>query len=208
MKTIAEYKAWLATECPADEIRYLNTEKQEGAYIPIGIIEEKLDKFDEWGTEDFVFSLDRTGNIWFASGSVSLYIIIRDDAPNGEPEVCKRKVNGAVTFPISSKDENMDFAGTVLSLCIANASKKLGKQFGRHLNGRLDTGEHMPTIDMAFDKERDLALDELIAVETQDELNNVYEKHKKFHADRTFLDHASAMSKQFLAKTKVKTDEQ
>lgn len=208
MKTIAEFKAWLATECPTDEIRYLDEEKKEGAYIPIGIIEEKLDKFDEWGTENFVFSLDRTGNIWFASGSVSLYVVIRDDAPNGEPDHCKRVVNGAVTFPISSKDENMDFAGTVLSLCIANASKKLGKQFGRHLNGRLDTGEHMPTIDMTFERERDSALDELIAVKTQEELNLVYEKHKKFHADRTFLDHASALSKGFLAKTKVKADEQ
>jgi len=208
IQTIDELRAWLAKPCNESEIRYLDEEKKEGAYIPIGIIEEKLDTFNEWGTDDFVFSLDRTGNVWFASGSLSLYVAFHEGV-QGESLTFKKKVSGAVTFPISSKDENMDFAGTVLSLCIANASKKLGKQFGRHLNGRLDKGEHVPTIDMAFEKERDLALDELLTAKNQKELTEIYGKNKKFHQDRQFLDHASAISKQFLAKKKKEiTNEQ
>jgi hypothetical protein len=208
IQTIDELRLWLAKPCHESEVRYLDEEKKEGAYIPIGIIEEKLDTFNEWGTDDFVFSLDRTGNVWFASGSLVLYVAFHEGI-DGESLTFKKKVSGAVTFPISSKDENMDFAGTVLSLCIANASKKLGKQFGRHLNGRLDKGEHMPTIDMAFEKERDLALDDLLKAENQEQLKEVYAKHDRFHKDRQFLDHASAISKQFLAKKKKEvTNEQ
>lgn len=99
-------------------------------YIPIGKIEQDLDEFsgNEWGTSGFKFQMIRNGNYWFADASVVL-------------NVKGREMVGAVTFPISSRDDNMDYSGTALSFCIANAAKKLGIKFGRGLNGRLSKGE-------------------------------------------------------------------
>lgn len=99
-------------------------------YIPIGLVEQGLDKYSEndWGTSGFKFQVIKTGSYWLADASVVLNVKGR--------EMC-----GAVTFPISSQDTNMDYSGTALSFCIANAAKKFGIRFGRGLNGRLDKGE-------------------------------------------------------------------
>lgn len=105
--------------------------ENEAEYIPIGQIEEDLDTYSEgnWGTSDFKFQMLKNGSYWFADASVVLHV-------SGRPPMV-----GAVTFPISSKDNNMDYSGTALSFCIANAAKKMGIKFGRALNGRLDKGE-------------------------------------------------------------------
>lgn len=105
--------------------------ENEAEYIPIGLIEQDLDEFtsQNWGTSNYKFQMLKNGSYWFADASVSL------DIP-GRPSMI-----GAVTFPISSRDSNMDYSGTALSFCIANAAKKMGIRFGRALNGRLDKGE-------------------------------------------------------------------
>lgn len=99
-------------------------------YIPIGLIEQDLDEYsgNDWGTSGFKFQVVKTGSYWFADASVVL-------------NVKGREMVGAVTFQIGSRDENMDYSGTALSFCIANAAKKFGIRFGRELNGRLNTGE-------------------------------------------------------------------
>lgn len=98
-------------------------------YIPIGQIEQTLDElFEDWSTGDFKFQVLKAGNFWFADASCILY-------------VGNRHMQGAVTFQISSKDNNMDFSATALSFCISNAAKRLGIRFGRALNGRIDAGE-------------------------------------------------------------------
>lgn len=99
-------------------------------YIPIGQIEQELDEYtgNDWGTSDFKFQMIKNGSYWFADASVTLIVLGRSMA-------------GAVTFPISSRDDNMDYSGTALSFCIANAAKKFGIRFGRGLNGRLSKGE-------------------------------------------------------------------
>jgi hypothetical protein len=106
-------------------------ESNQAEYIPIGQVEQDLDEYTggKWGTSDFVFQIIKTGSYWFADASVMLEI------PDRPPMI------GAVTFPINSNDANMDYSGTALSFCIANAAKKLGIRFGRALNGRLDKGE-------------------------------------------------------------------
>lgn len=125
-------KKWLQEPCEEKDIRYLD-EAKKIAYLPIGIVENYLDEMGQWNTNNFKFNIYKTSNFWLASGSVELLIHDNDNFI--------RTLVGACTFPISSKDDNMDYEATILSFCIANAAKKLGKKFGRHLNGRLEKGE-------------------------------------------------------------------
>lgn len=133
---IKSLKEWLSQPCKESDVRYLQPDSKDpdkrAAYIPIGIIENTLDEFDSWDTYNFSGGIVKAGNFWFYDASVLLEVKFK-------AKVIKR--TGAVTFQISSQDSNMDFAATALSFCIANAAKKLGKKFGRHLNGRLNTGE-------------------------------------------------------------------
>jgi hypothetical protein len=117
---------WLKSSPPL--VKELDNKAQ---YIPIGQIENDLDEYTgcNWGTSDFLFQIVKTGSYWFADASVML------ETPGRPPMI------GAVTFPINNRDDNMDYSGTALSFCIANAAKKLGIRFGRALNGRLDKGE-------------------------------------------------------------------
>lgn len=127
--TKEEYILWLDKPCSDDDIK---ANGDGSKFIPIGIIETKLDKFDSWDTTNFKTQIFKTSKFWFASGSVELIVCYAG---------MRRTMTGAATYPISSKDNNMDYEATILSYCISNAAKKLGKQFGRHLNGRLEKGE-------------------------------------------------------------------
>lgn len=133
---IEDLKQWLSEPCKDSDVRFLEPDSQDpdnrAAYIPIGIIENTLDEFDSWDVYGFTGTLDKASNYWFYDASATLEVKFNQ---------VSIKKTGAVTFQISSRDKNMDFAATALSFCIANAAKKLGKKFGRHLNGRLDKGE-------------------------------------------------------------------
>lgn len=133
---IEDLKKWLDEPCKEEYVKYLDKdnpdESKRGAYIPIGIIEQTLDELEEWSVFDFKHVIIKAGGHWISDASVQLTI------RNGSTVLNR---SGAVSFPVSSQDTNMDFAATALSFCIANAAKKLGKKFGRHLNGRLNRGE-------------------------------------------------------------------
>lgn len=174
---IKDFKKWLDTECPKSEVKYLDEENKKGAYIPIGLVEQALDEFEEWGTEDWKFTMQRVDKNWVASGSVMLYI------KDGARIITK---HGATSFPIGSKLSNDDFEGTALSLAIANAAKKLGKRFGRHLNGRLDKGETIPILDLAEQRKLDAAIDELNEVDTHENAMAIYEKYPQYQKVREF----------------------
>jgi hypothetical protein len=126
-------KEWLDTPCKDEELSYIKDGDRDIAYIPIGIIERILDEKFEWDTSDFKFSIAKTGSFWFATGSVLLTV------RNSGSYI--RSITGAATIRISSKDENMHYEATVLSLAISNAASRLGRRFGRHLNDRMVTGE-------------------------------------------------------------------
>lgn len=168
--TDEELKTWLSTPCADSDIKP-NSDGSE--YIPIGIIENKLDKFDSWGTSNFKFQIFKTSNYWFASGSVELLVVNNKKS---------KTINGAVTYSIGRRDSNMDYEATVLSFCIANAAKKLGKQFGRHLNGRLEKGETaFPIIlvdkrDTATDPDYAKVLEQLTNATTREDALEIREK--------------------------------
>lgn len=119
---------WLQESPKIGELRKLDNGAE---YLPIAVLEGLLDEYTDcdWGTENYQFKILRAGNHWMADASITLLV-------GGA-----RKMTGAVTFPISSKDTNVDYSSTALSFCIANACKKLGIRFGRGLNGRLEKGE-------------------------------------------------------------------
>lgn len=155
-------KEWLATPCTEDEVATLD----DGAeYIPIGILEGILDDapspVEWWGTEGFRFSIFKTASYWFASGSVELVLMFNDGS--------KRSMQGACTMNISSADTNMDYEATILSFCVANAAKKLGKRFGRHLNGRMEKGETAVKLTPSPE-----------ALQTEEEISNSFAKVKEY----------------------------
>ncbi len=133
---IDNLKLWLAQPCKEEDVRYLEPDNPDpdkrGAYIPIGVIEQTLDELDSWNAFDFKHQITKAGGYWISDASVQL-VITHDGKTLSRP--------GSVSFFVSSRDSNVDFAATALSFCIANAAKKLGKKFGRHLNGRLNKGE-------------------------------------------------------------------
>lgn len=165
-KAVKDIKKWLETPCPQTEIRYVDEENKKGAYIPIGIVEQNLDEFDEWGTEDFVAYMQKVERKWMASGSVKLYIV-----QDGK----KVTRHGAASFVIHGNTDNEDFEATLLSFCITNAAKKLGKRFGRHLNGRLEKGEPAPTIDLKAQRLLDEAIDRVNEAGSEDEIKNLFD---------------------------------
>lgn len=145
-----DIKKWLEEPCEEIYIRYLDPQKTI-AYLPIGIIEQYLDNFRSWGASNFHFTIHKASNHWFASGSVSLEVEYEHDGKD-----IKRSLPGGMTMTIGSTDENTDYEATILSYCISNAAKKLGRRFGRHLNGRLDIGETgLPVIQLKEPLEQD-----------------------------------------------------
>lgn len=175
---IKDLAKWLDTPCPASEIKYIDEEAKKGAYIPIGIIEQNLDEFDEWGTSSWQYNAQRIDKNWVASGSIQLYV------KHGEKTISR---TGSTSFPIGSKLNNNDFEATAMSLAIANAAKKLGKRFGRHLNGRLDIGETIPVVDLEAQRKLDAAIDEILESPNFDKATKVWEKYPEYHNNREFV---------------------
>lgn len=145
---MTEIREWLAEDPPASVIAKLTDGDQEVEYIPIGQIESMLDEKFNWDTKEFRFNIYKTGTYWFATGSVELAL---EEISNLKPEyyagalkevpLYRRNLTGAATIAISSRDDNMHYESTILSLATANAAQKLGKRFGRELNNRMKVGE-------------------------------------------------------------------
>lgn len=193
---IKDLKKWLSTECPKDEIKYLDEENKIGAYIPIGLIEQNLDEFDNWTTQDFSFMLTRVDKNWVASGSICLTI-------EHDGKFISR--HGAVTFPVQTKSTNDDYESTALSLSIANAAKKLGKRFGRHLNGRLDKGESLPEIDLEAQRKLDFAIDAVNLATSEEEIKQLFADNISYQKNREYIT-AISSQKQLLKVQKTKSN--
>lgn len=115
---------WIDDDPPQEEIDQ-NADGSE--FIPIPIVEDLLYKVDPyWGTENFKFRIFNIEQFFFASSSVELVINFFGTI---------RRLVGASTFEIS-EGENVE--AKALSESTKNASKKLGKRFGKNLNGRGD----------------------------------------------------------------------
>lgn len=123
---------WLKEQPPETELK----KTDEGYdYIPIGVIENLLDYFDWWNNTDFKYQINKIDRAFVADASILLsvgYMV------NNKERILRR--NGSVSFVVRG-DDTKDFSSIALSLCIANAAKKLGNRFGRSLNGRSELGD-------------------------------------------------------------------
>jgi hypothetical protein len=128
-------REWLDQPPPPEIIAKLKEGDREIEYIPIGQVEKMLDEKFLWDTADFKFQIYKTGTYWFASGSVELSLQAMGD------DYFRPVKTGAATIVISHRDDNMHYESTILSLATSNAAAKLGRRFGRELNGRMEVGE-------------------------------------------------------------------
>lgn len=107
-------------------------------YLPIGIVETYLDELDSWSTNSFTYTKDSETSY---SGSICLYVTHEKE--------CRNSV-GSCTYHVDPTNLNINHVATLESYCIANAAKRMGKRFGRHLNNRMlgseESGNTIPEI--------------------------------------------------------------
>ena len=120
---------WLDQSPKPEEIA---TNPDGSQYIPIGIVEQLLDDMTgkDWGTSNFKCTISETFEHTLVHASVELTFANDLGA--------YRVMAGSKTFNINDYPDNQDWAAIALSECIKNAAKKLGRRFGRELNGRVD----------------------------------------------------------------------
>lgn len=130
---------WLSQHPPATE---LTKDEQDFDHIPIGIIEELLDNFDNWNATDFKYTVSRLGSVNIADASILLTVQYGD-------KTIKR--TGAKTITLYGAGEDKNFSESAKSICIRNAAKTLGNRFGRSLNNRCVIGEPDSQVDTRQD---------------------------------------------------------
>lgn len=120
-------KEWLDSDPPAHEVE----KNADGSrYIPIRVVEELLDEYTglDWSSDDFKWAaLPLDGGVYW-SGSIELLYF--DPSEGGR----MNQKPGAATIFSGDYPGNKDWLPTLLSECIKNAAKKIGRRFGRYLN--------------------------------------------------------------------------
>jgi len=103
-------------------------------FIPIIKIKELLSQnFDFWGTSDFRWEYIMRGNEFFISATVTLNLLKHIEGTSH-----KWSFVGAATInilnPNPTMEVNENHTASVLSACIKNAAKNIGRFFGMYLN--------------------------------------------------------------------------
>jgi hypothetical protein len=126
-------REWLDTPCDNSEISTL-----DGAfYLPIHVVLWKLQKMRELFNADANIITPRHQYYRLAngddicSGNLQVSVVCHSEGFN-------MQCPGAATILLKQYSDNHHYAETVKSLCIVNACKMLGRQFGSHLNEMLD----------------------------------------------------------------------
>lgn len=102
-------------------------------YIDIVTIETHLDSLDLlWGTEDFKFRVITIGDFFYGSASVVVTINLLGQ---------KRRLVGAATRLLAGDISHSE--PILLSECIKNGVKPMGKIFGKYLNERGEQQESL-----------------------------------------------------------------
>lgn len=99
-------------------------------FIPIISLEEMLDEFDNWGTQNFNYTLYRdTYGKHSVAASIELFI---EYEKNGK--CIRRTFVGAANLDAKELWPNIHFLATIKSECIKNAASDIASRFGRGLN--------------------------------------------------------------------------
>jgi hypothetical protein len=124
-----DINTWLQEHPKPEEVK----ENEDGSqYIPIGIVEQLLDRMTDNNWETKKFKIHFNPEYDLISASLELWVPAYGTIDH------YRALTGAITFKAADYAPNEDFAAIAVSECIKNAAKKLGNRFGRSLNGRTE----------------------------------------------------------------------
>lgn len=123
-----DIRQWLQSD-PTE----IATLPEGGNFIPIEVIENELDTFDNWGTQNFHYHFYRDA---YAKICIAASIEVVVEYSEGERWV-KRTFVGTCNFDVASIYPNKHFLSTAKSECVKNACSDMGKKLGRGLNPRV-----------------------------------------------------------------------
>ena len=122
---MTDIRQWLQSE-PSE----IATLPQGGNFIPIEVVENDLDTFDSWGTQNFHYSFFRDG---YAKLCIAASIEVVVEYPENDRWV-KRTFVGTCNFEIAAIMTAKHFLSTAKSECVKNACSDMGKKLGRGIN--------------------------------------------------------------------------
>lgn len=108
-----------------------------GNFIPIEVIENELDTFDSWSTQNFHYHFYRDA---YAKICIAASIEVVVEYMEKE-RLLRRTFVGTCNFDISAIYPNKHFLSTAKSECVKNACSDMGKKLGRGLNPRIYPNE-------------------------------------------------------------------
>ena len=122
---MAEIRQWLRDDPPT-----IATLPEGGNFIPIEAIENELDTFNSWGTQNFHYTFYRDG---YAKMCIAASIEVVVEYLERERWM-RRTFVGTCNFEISSIYPIKHFLSTAKSECVKNACSDMGKRLGRGIN--------------------------------------------------------------------------
>ena len=157
----------------------INEQARNSKYMPIGVVEGKLDEIYNglWQTKNFRFEVVVNEII----GSIELHVFIEDKGwlvREGCGSVPIQMKSGSGVTQVEQKIKNTlvkDFPH-LKSECLKNAAKSLGVAFGRDLNRKEDS-IYVAALDPELDKP--IELKQLTYIESLLHTCTIEEKHKK-----------------------------
>jgi hypothetical protein len=126
-KAMKNIREWLQ-----EEPTTVATLPKGGNFIPIEALENELDNFDNWGTQNFHYHFYRDG---YASLCIAASIEVVIEYKEGDsPVPLRRTFVGACNFELTSIYPIKHAVATAKSECVKNACSDIGKKFGRGIN--------------------------------------------------------------------------
>lgn len=122
---MTDIRQWLQSE-PTE----IATLPEGGNFIPIEVIENELDTFDSWGTQNFHYHFyrDAYAKICIAASIEVVIEYMEND------RWLKRTFVGTCNFDVASIYPIKHFLSTAKSECVKNACSDMGKRLGRGIN--------------------------------------------------------------------------
>lgn len=183
------------------DVKVLKEHADGSKYIPISVIQSQLDEIFNgnwsWNMEREMYFAKNVGGGMGGKGILTYQ----------HPETKDWLIRSGTAAIGMSGDFRLDFP-RLEAMCLLNAAKKIGIAFGRNLNRDKEDVEP-GVIDLAYDRERDLAIDALNESKNSKELVKNYNKYQKFHSDQAFNRAMGVVNKKFTLNSvdKLKADE-
>ncbi len=189
-KQVESFTKLLHTE-PAPRDVLVNKNAGGSKYLPISIIETKLDEmfFGLWQAKNFRWQV--VANEIVGSIELGVFHPVAKEWVwrEGAGAVLIQQAKGSAITDIGSKIKNTlvkDFPH-LKAECIKNAAKSLGVAFGRNLN-RAYWDEYQPLSEKMQQSKDDEILALLDSAKTPGEINRLWKAHPEWHTNEVLMD--------------------